>query len=521
MAGVASNPNSPRQKMINLMYLVFIAMMALNVSSEVLKGFELVESSLRTSTENSTNRNEEVMANLDRAYRENEAKVREWYEKGVTVKVQSDALYNYIDELKLRIVQEADGAKGDVENIKQKENLEAASRVMLAPIVGEGKKLKERIENYRATMSDIVGDPGKRAIFESMLSTEAPGKAGIIAQSWENALFDNMPVAAAITLLTKTQSDIRFVEGETLSTLITNVDVGDFRVNQVAAFVVPRSQIVTSGMPYEAQIVLAAVDSTKQPEYYLGETLLADNTILQGTSGTGDRVISGRVVADGQIYPYEARYSVTESSATIAPILMTFLYESIDNDLRVALPGVPSGNITATLRGTGNIRQKDENRNTNLWTVSGLSTSSESVEVVLTANVGGRTVSASEVFKVRPLPEPLPFIAYLDTEGRTRTFKGGNIPKRNLIASTGISASVDDGLLNIPYRVTGFTMRTVDNRGISIPEISNSGEYTARQRDAIRDMPTGTRFYITDVKVLDPADRPITLTFPLQVVVTN
>jgi len=521
MAGVSSNPNSPRQKMINLMYLVFIAMLALNVSSEVLEGFEVVENSLRASTQNSTRRNEEIKATLDRAYRENETKVSEWYEKGVKVKGQSDDLYNYIDELKLRIVQEADGAKGDVENIKQKDNLEAASRVMLAPIVGEGKKLKERIENYRAAMSDIVGDPGKQIIFESVLSTEAPGKAGIIATPWEDALFDNMPVGAAITLLTKIQSDIRFVEGETLSTLITNVDVGDFRVNQIAAFVVPRSQIVTSGMPFEAQIVLAAVDSTKQPEYYLGETLLADNTIIQGTSGTGDRVISGRVVADGQTYPYEARYSVTESSATIAPILMTFLYESMDNDLRVALPGVPSGNVTATLRGTGNIRQKDENRNTNIWTVSGLSTSSESVEVVLTANVGGRTVSASEVFKVRPLPDPLPFIAYTDAEGRTGRFAGGNISKRNLTASTGVSASVYDGLLNIPYRVTGFTMRTFDSRGNAIPERSSSSEYTVRQRDAIRDMPTGTRFFITDVEVLDLEGRPRTLTFPLQVVVTN
>ena len=522
MAGVANNPNSPRQKMINLMYLVFIAMLALNVSSEVLDGFELVESSLYASTQNSTRRNEEIKASLERAYLANETKVSEWYEKGVKVKGQSDDLYNYIDELKLRIVQEADGAKGEVNNIKQKDHLEAASRVMLAPIVGEGKKLKERIENYRTAMSEIIDDPGKKAIFESVLSTEAPGKAGIIAQSWEEVLFDNMPVGAAITLLTKIQSDIRFVEGETLSTLITNVDVGDFRVNQIAAFVVPRSQIVASGMPFEAQIVLAAIDSTKQPEYYLGETLLSDNMIIQGTSGTGDRVISGRVVADGQTYPYEARYSVTESSATIAPILMTFLYESMDNDLRVALPGVPSGNITATLRGgAGNIRQKDEHRNTNIWTVSGLNTSSENIEVVLSADVGGRTVSASEMFRVRPLPEPLPYIGYVDVEGRTRKFVGGNISKRNLTASAGVSASVDDGLLNIPYRVTGFTMRTFDNRGNSIPEISNSGEYTARQREAIRDMPTGTRFYITDVRALDLEGRPMTLTFPLQVIVTN
>ena len=339
----------------------------------------------------------------------------------------------------------------------------------------------------------------------------------MIAQSWETALFENMPVAAAITLLTKIQSDIRFVEGETLSTLLTNVDVGDYRVNRIQALVIPKSQVVTSGMPFEAQIVLAAVDSTKQPAYYLGETLLSDNMIIQGTSGVGDRTLSGMVVADGETYPYEARYSVTESSATIAPILMKFLYESIDMDIEVAMPGVPSGNVTASLRGTGSIRQKERN----IWTVSGLSTSSKTVDVVLTANVGGRTVSESQTFNVRPLPDPLPFISYRDAEGRSQTFKGGNISKRDLSGSTGIGAAIDDGVLNVPHRVSGFTIHTYDNRGNTIPEISNSGEYTDRQRALIQNIQTGKRFFISDVKVIDPAGIPKTLRVSLEVFVTN
>ncbi|MDR0835623.1 MAG: gliding motility protein GldM, partial [Tannerella sp.] len=209
MAGVSSNPNSPRQKMINLMYLVFIAMMAINVSSEVLEGFELVEKSLRASTENSTQRNEYIKDALDKAYEVNAAKVGEWYKKGTDVKTQTDNLYNYINELKLRIVQEADGKKGDINKIDHKDDLEASSRIMLAPVVGEGKKLKEKIEGYRGFVDGMVDDPYKKKMFESVLSTEAPDKGGMIQVSWEHALFENMPVAAAITLLTKMQSDIR------------------------------------------------------------------------------------------------------------------------------------------------------------------------------------------------------------------------------------------------------------------------------------------------------------------------
>ena len=113
MAGIANNPNSPRQKMINLMYLVFIAMMALNVSSEVLDGFELVEGSLRTSIDNTSTRNEIVTEELKAYYQTNPEKVREWYEKGTKVKEASDSLYNYVQDLKVRIAQIADGKDAD------------------------------------------------------------------------------------------------------------------------------------------------------------------------------------------------------------------------------------------------------------------------------------------------------------------------------------------------------------------------------------------------------------------------
>ncbi len=519
MARLANNPNSPRQKMINLMYLVFIALLALNVSSEVLEGFELVENSLRTSTKNATQRNEEVLSNLGKAFAENEAKVGEWFGKGLEVKKQTDDLYNYINELKIRIVKEADGKKGDVENIIQKDNLEASSRVMLAPFIGEGEKLREHIESYRNNMSEMVADSGKQSMFELILSTDPPKKKGIIAHSWESALFENMPVAAAVTLLTKLQSDIRFVESETLTTLVNNVDVGDYRVNVLNAFVIPKSQIVTSGMPFEAQIVLAAVDSTKRPEYFLGETRLKDNTFIVNTSGVGERTVAGRVVADGVAYPFETKFSVTESSATVAPLLMEFLYESIDNPIRIAMPGVPSGSLTASLKGTGKIIQKEGN----LWTVSGLSIASEKVEIVLSGNVGGRMTSESITYKVRSLPDPQAYLSYTETEGRIRKFTTGSIAKRNLVAAleNGVQAAIDDGILNVAHPVTEFTLRRYDNRGISIPYPSTNGNFTQEQKDLIKGMSTGTSFIISDIKALDPAGRPIGLKYAMEVRITN
>jgi gliding motility-associated protein GldM len=515
MAGISSNPNSPRQKMINLMYLVFIAMMALNVSSEVLDGFELVENSLRTSTENATRRNTEVKSNLDKAYEANAAKVGEWYHKGEDVKKQSDELFDYINELKQRIVLEADGEKGNISDIKQKDNLEAASRVMLAPVVGEGRKLKERLANYCNDMSGLVGDSSQKAMFKSLLSTEVPKKGGIIAGSWEVALFENMPVAAAITLLTKMQSDVRYVEGEVLSTLITNVDVDDYRVNRIEAFVIPKSQIVTSGTPYEAELVLAAVDSTKQPQYFLGEKLLAGNRITIPTSGVGDHSLSGHIVAEGQTYAYDAKYFVTESSATIAPTRMNFLYTSIDNDIEVAMPGVPSGSVRPSVSG-GRVEHKGKN----IWTITGLDADvSPNVTVTLRANVGGREISESKVFVVRRLPPPLPFLSYKDADGNVRKFTGGVIARRNLMEAKSVQAAIDDGVLNVPHTVTGFTMTIVDGMGNYIPEVSNNGEFTQRQKDYIQKLARGKRFHIGQVKALDPAGKPVSVTYSMEIIV--
>ncbi|MBO5627875.1 MAG: hypothetical protein J5965_02190, partial [Aeriscardovia sp.] len=130
---IKKRPVSPRQKMINLMYVVLMAMLALNVSTEVLNGFSVVEESLTRTTKGSIKENQLVYDNLDMQMRMNPAKVGEWYNKAQEVRRMSDSLYNFAEELKLAIVQEADGKDGQIENIKNKEDLEAANQVMLAP----------------------------------------------------------------------------------------------------------------------------------------------------------------------------------------------------------------------------------------------------------------------------------------------------------------------------------------------------------------------------------------------------
>ena len=225
--------------MINLMYVVLMAMLAMNVSSDVLKGFALVDEGLNRSKDNSAVRNEAIYTQLEAAMKQNPEKVRQWYQKGQQVRSMCDSLYNLAESLKWQIVREADGDDADINNIDKRDNLEAATHVMLAPGTGQGGRLKQSIDDFREGIIKMVNDTVQRHIISDNLSTTIPSKAANLGKNWQEYMFENTPVIAAVTLLTKLQTDVKHAEGEILHQLISNIDVKDVRVNQINAFVIP------------------------------------------------------------------------------------------------------------------------------------------------------------------------------------------------------------------------------------------------------------------------------------------
>ena len=193
---IKKRPLSPRQKMINLMYVVLMAMLALNISTEVLNGFSIVEESLNRTTANSGKENKAIFDDFEEQMRKNPAKVRQWFEKATAVKDMSDSLYNYAQSLKRQIVMEADGEDGNPADIKNKDDLEAASQVMLAPGTGQGKKLYDAINSYRENILRFVSDPLQKKIISSNLSTAVPQNENTLGKNWQEYMFEDMPVAA-------------------------------------------------------------------------------------------------------------------------------------------------------------------------------------------------------------------------------------------------------------------------------------------------------------------------------------
>ncbi len=507
--------------MINLMYVVLMAMLALNVSSDVLEGFSLVDEGLNRTKVNSATQNEAIYKELDEAMKQNPEKTRQWFEKAQQVRKMSDSLYTLAENLKWEIVREADGSDADLNNIKGRDNLEAATHVMLAPGIGKGGKLKKAIETYREGITAMINDESQKKIIRSNLTTDVPKKAKIQGKNWQEYMFENTPVAAAVTLLTKLQTDVRHAEGEMLHQLVANIDVKDVRVNEIQALVIPNAQTVVRGGKFSAQIIMAAVDTTQRPEIYVGNTLLKSEHGRYETicGSTGDFTLKGYLImknGNGETIrrEFSQPYTVVEPSATVSATLMNMLYAGYQNPISVSVPGIPNNRINLSMT-NGTLTKKDGGNYVAVPSKVG-----EDVTFTVTAQNEGRQQEMGKfTFHVRKLPDPMGYLEYTDSKGNTTRFKGGRISKQAIVSAGGIGAAIDDGLLDISFRVLGFQTRFMDNMGNVVPEVSNSASFTANQLQRIRSLTRGKLFNISEIRVVGPDGIERTLTSPVEVII--
>lgn len=494
--------------MINLMYIVLTAMLALNVSSDVLNGFNLVQEGLGRTNQNMTLKNEIQFQYLADLYSDNPTKAGPWYKKGVELRDKSNALYNEIEDLKIEIARKADGPNADYHNIKSNDDLEASSAVMLNPATKKGEKLRTDIDVYRRFVVSMIADPKKKKTIEDMLSTtvgRTPGTVGPV--SWESKNFENMPSIAAVTILTKLQNDIRQAESEALTNLITNVDIGDMRVNSLEAYVIPNSNMVIRGGKYSATIVLAAIDTTARPAIYVnGARLSNPKGLYEFTAGAvGTHDYSGYIdvpLPSGEMLrrPFKSSYTVIEPMATISPTMMNVLYAGINNPISISVPGVPMSAVNASMT-NGSLQ-----RNGDTWIAHPGKVGTEAT-ITVTAQIEGRSQSVgSMTFRVRKLPDPTAFIPVRGADGNTTHYKGTprRISKGALMGAAGLGAALDDDLLNIQYTVVSFSTIFFDQMGNAIPELSNGARFSDRQREQFRRIKPGKSFFISNIKAKGP-----------------
>ena len=516
---IKKRPVSPRQKMINLMYVVLMAMLALNVSNEVLNGFAIVQESLNRTTENASQENQVIYDDFEQQMTANPQKVKEWYDKAMHVKEMSQRLYGLAAELKLAIATEADGKGANPDSLQNKEDLEAANQIMLAPGRGRGEELKKAIDTYREGILAMVTDSVKKEHIASDLTTKVPN--GILGKNWQEYMFEAMPAVAAVTMLTKLQNDVRNAEKEVLHTLVQNIDVKDIRVNLLDAFVIPNSQTIVQGDRFSAHIVMAAIDTTQVPEIYIGgkKVDLPNNVYETVTSRTGDFTLSGYIqTINGNGDPirrdFEQKYTVVEPSATVSADLTRMLYAGYNNPISISVPGVPLNKISASMT-NGTLTPNGAGK----YIAHPSQVGQDAIITVTSTNTGRPQTMGSFAFRVRKLPDPTPYINVKDEQGNADRFKGGNMSKQQLVESEGIGAAIDDGILDIGFKVISFETVFFDNMGNAVPITSDGAQFSARQKENFRKLTRNRRFYISHVVAVGPDGIQRTLKNSTEVIV--
>ena len=283
-------PETPRQKMINMMYIVLTAMLALNVAAQVLDAFRVVDASLLHTLKAVDMKNNQIYSSFEQAYTENPAKVLEWKEKADVVQNSTLEMISYISLLKETIVNYSGSTvvneenplqpddfyfvteKGDTLVIKKEDDLNAPSELMITQ--KKAFELNTKITEYRNRLVALL-DESDVELKESILKElETPdpvvrAKDDGANKTWEAQYFLDKPLVAILTLLSKIQIDVKNSEANIVNYLYAQIDAGSFKFNKLGARVIANSNIVLQGDAYEAEVFLAAEDTTQQPRIFI------------------------------------------------------------------------------------------------------------------------------------------------------------------------------------------------------------------------------------------------------------
>ena len=511
---MAHGKETPRQKMIGMMYLVLTAMLALNVSKEVLDAFTLVDDGLTTTTENFAAENEGLYGRMNTEFQLNPEKVGDWKTRADELKEQSNELYEFINECKVEIVQVKDEEAiidGEVHlaDVQQKDNTNTPGEIM---IVGKkGEELKRRIDDYREFLLTMVDDKETYATtveaIEGILNTEVPelelhsgGKKGI-TPTWESTYFEYLPLASVITILSKMQGDVRNVESEMMSYLLEQIDAGDFNVNVMEAVVIPNSNYVFKGQEYRAEIFVAAYDSTNVPEVTLVDgtqlEVEAGKGIYRATSNTtGIKKWGGTIKIDnnGTIInkPFVAEYEVAASSATVSATGMNVFYRGIPNPVAISAGGVAERDVDARIS-SGNIRRKGPGVYEVLPGLQG-----DNATISVYANVdGSRRLMGNMDFRVLPLPTPDAIVEGI--RGSEGALTVGRLSRLSMV-----EAKAKDFVFEVDYEVVSFEVAFQGQGGMWSTMPSTSPRFTNQQKELFQQLRAGQRIMIEKIKASGP-----------------
>jgi gliding motility-associated protein GldM len=505
-------PKEPRQKMINLMYLVLTALLALNVSAEILNAFKTVNRSLTTTNTTINESTGTILKSLTDKMSENETREKAvlWMPRAEQAVNTTKAMYEYIDGLKREIMKRADfdpARKGD--STFKEDNQDIATNLMIKE--GKGKELYTKLSKFKQDMIAIgatSANPALKADLETFLKqvdlSLPPSKQG--NKTWEDAYFHMVPTMAAITMLSKFQNDIKTAENRTVALFHEQVGKVVVRYDAFAAIVGQSSNYIMPGQEIEITAGVGAFSKAAAPQITIngqGAPLGAEGQAALKIPGGGLGKHSVPVIIqfkdqDGNIKTVNkvVEYTVGQANASIALDKMNVLYVGIANPITVAASGGGDDRISVSISGGGRLDKTGAGRY-NAFVSGG-------ENCTITVSVDGKVAGASQ-FRIRRIPAPTATVgAYAS---------GDNINAGAFKSQAGVAAYIKDFPFDLKYTVTSYVLSTDSDDGdiVEANVTGNAWGGNAQAQNVLRQVKAGKTVYIDNIRAVGEDGRSFKL----------
>jgi len=524
---MAQGKLSPRQKMINMMYLVLTALLALNVSKEIINAFVTVNESLVVSRDNIDGKNKITYMAFDRAYENDKKKYEQAYQSAQAIKKAAGDLDKYMEALKTKLVTETEGLdKGEkvpeLREMEKKEDYDTPTRLMCGEnntgVGAEATKLKTEIDNFKVTLLKLMDEKSKptfQASLDKALDTKDPESKYVEdgKRTWEMYKFYHNPVVATVALLTKFQGDVKNAESQVIDHILASIDANIVKFDVLASRVIAESNYVFLNQDYKADVFLSASSSTLAPEVYVGAHYDSLKKECVGCTGKALDVDAGGIAKytahpssegeqkwsgvirvkkpDGSYdnYNFSQSYIAAKPAGIVSADKMNVLYIGVDNPMSISVPGVAHTAVKASA--SNGVSLKPDGKLGAGHYVATATTQGETIFTV-TADFGGKNqVMGQPKYRVKRLPAPIAMIA---------GSKGGSISKSTLAAQSAIIPVMENFDFELFPKITGFRMSLYKKGSDPIEIDAADNRLTAKMQDEIRKARVGDKVYFEYIK---------------------
>ena len=499
---MAGGKETTRQRMINIMYLVLLAMLALNVSDTILDAFKNINDSLDTSKTNvNTSINQLFSAFENSKLKEEPARAQPIYEKATKARAAADELNNFIESLKKEFTQAGDGIDEETGDLVNRSNQDIAQNIMINQ--KKADVLKAKINDTRQKLIALL-DPQDRATVAFSLEAKDPERAR--KGNWQSTYFgEGTPLTAAMTILTKLQADTKNAEAEVIKKLFGNMDKAQVNLDQFAAVAVAPTSYVIQGQPYTAEVFLTASDSRSTPDISVNGNKLSikegKGTYTGGTGSVGEFTWVGTIrvrQTDGQVKEYKTqpqKYQVAKPSASVSSDKMNVIYAGIPNPFSVSAAGFPLESVVASASGASISKSGAGKYNV---LASGSQVGQE-VSINVTASSGGKTVSlGSQKFRVKAIPAPIAKVG-----GRI----GGDVSSVQLKSESQIDADLDDFPFDVSFKILRYKLTVIKPRSEAVTIQGSGGSFAGAVKSAMNAITPGSKVFFDDIVSQGPDGR--------------